>query len=64
MLIISLGGISVMEIQNISGPDAVPRGYPVSSEISSESVKNTEEAQKQETVLKDESKGNNVDSYA
>jgi hypothetical protein len=51
-----------MNIQNISGADAVPTGYSENSRVSNDGEKSAHETKVQEHT--EEHKGENIDTYA
>ena len=53
-----------MDIQNISGVDAIPEGFSSNTEISNEITKTEEESKIQETTARYENKGKFIDTTA
>lgn len=53
-----------MNIQNISGPDIIPAGISVNSEVSSRNVQQEENTRKGGSERQEENKGRTIDTYA
>lgn len=53
-----------MEIQNITGTDSIPQGFSVNSDVQRVQVESEDTTKVEKQELKEENKGNNIDTYA